>query len=110
MLDRAEHALRGLGFDAPDARDCSEAVIKAAFTGVPMSNYSVGTLLQVFDLVICVKDHDMAPAAGVYRATGTDSFDSLGHGIDVSYGQEPRRFIKRIAISGLVAPDVENGA
>jgi hypothetical protein len=105
MLDRAADALKSLGFEAPDIRDCAEAVIRAAFQGVPMSNHSIGTLLQFFDLVICVKDHEMASAAGVYRANGDpDGFDGLGHSINVSYGYDPDRYIKSITISGLDSP------
>lgn len=85
MLDRAEHALRSLGFEGPDRRDCAEAILTAAFEGVPMSNYSIGTLLQWFDHVICLR----GGGAGVYVRNGEpDGFDALSHNRNYRYRKD----------------------
>lgn len=100
--DRHEMALEQV------ARD----VLEAAFEEMPITNYGVGLALQFFDLVICVKDFESRPAAGVYQATSPETFDALPHDIEVSYGyvgdgsmNERERYIKRIAISKLPAPE-----
>lgn len=97
MLARANAVLRNGGG--------AKAVIEAAFRGVPMTNYGIGLALQAFDLIIVVQDGGRVPATGVYRSSNpTEGFESLSHRLDVSWGERPTRFIKRVAISGIEPP------
>lgn len=60
----------------------AEQALYAAFEGVPMSNYSIGTLLKFFSHVICVKGSGTA----VFVPNGTDDgFDSLAHSVRFTY-------------------------
>lgn len=77
MIARAARAAS----EAVDGGDASwehvaESALRAAFDGVPMSNYAIGTLLQSFDHVICLK----GSGAAVFVPNGeADGFDSIPH-------------------------------
>jgi hypothetical protein len=95
---------RDAGFDEPV--EVMRAALRGAFDEVPLTNYGIGLALQFFDLVICVKDREHSPAAGVYRRTGKPhEFDAVPHTLEVNWGYKPTRYIKRVAVSRLEAPD-----
>lgn len=90
--------------------DQAEKVVRAAFDGVPLTNYGIGLALQFFDLVICVKENvggGPFPRAGVYASDGPDGFVQLPHKLDVSWGHKPFRHLKRVAVSQIDCPEQE---
>lgn len=74
MLDRAGEALRGPG--VVDPRGDAERAIRAAFEGVPVSNYCIGILLQVCSHVICLTE---GGGGAVFVPEDGESFTSLAH-------------------------------
>lgn len=78
-----------------------EAAIRAAFHDVPLSNFAIGTLLDPFDLVVC-----MGPGGGVgvfARTPGDiDGFDSLPHRANLTFGTESK--LTGLAISSIAWP------
>jgi hypothetical protein len=90
------------------APEVAREVIKAAFEGVPMTNYAIGTLLGFFDLVIVVKDLDSRAAALVSRREAgrpaSEGFETLGHDVTVNWKDKPTRYISGVAISKLDPP------
>jgi hypothetical protein len=111
MIERAAAVLRDdageAGIAHTDCRDLAEEMLRAAFDGVPLVNYGIGQALQFFDLVICVKDREHSPAAGVYRANGKPhEFDVVPHYLEVSWQHKPTRYIKRVAVSKLDPPEI----
>lgn len=106
MIERAARVLdRSYDRHEMTLQQVAREVLEAAFEGVPITNYGIGLALQFFDLVICVKSFEMSARAGVYRKTGPGEFEGLPHTIDASWGFEQGRHLKRVAISGLPAPD-----
>lgn len=86
MCERAWDAYceaRDQGDDEPKV--VMRAALEGAFKGVPMANYSIGTLLQFFDYVICLK---AGGGAGVYRATGPEGFDALAHSLNLTFRKD----------------------
>jgi hypothetical protein len=62
--------------------------------------------------VVCIKDAEpgsITPRAGVYRqGAEPDTFDALGHHLQVDWAQKPTRYIRRIAVSQLDPPGEED--
>lgn len=113
MIDRAAKALAGTDADyryvsEADTREAAAKVLRAAFEGVPLNNYAIGTLLHDFDLVIVVKEHPHSAAALVARRETDrgpeDGFDTAGHTLTVNWGNEPARYIKSVTVGKIDAP------
>lgn len=100
LLDRAmvERAARSFAENGD-----MEAAIRAAFDGVPLSNFAIGTLLEPFDLVVCMVD---GGGVGVFASNGDpDGFEHLPHRARLTYGRGAR--LSGLAISGIDWPEQE---
>lgn len=119
MLDRAVSATYGQQYvesldhdQLIEKRYEAECVIRAAFEGVPLANYAVGTLLQVCEMVIMVNGPTLG-AVVCRREHGrpaTEGFETAPHHVDMSWKHEPVRYLSRVTVSKIGAPEVRDVA
>jgi hypothetical protein len=107
MIQRAAVVVDEADPDA-DPHETARRALEAAFDGVPLTNYSIGTLLGDFDLVIAVKEFPTRAAAFVARRESgrppSEGFETTGHTLTAHWGDKPSRYLKSVTVGKIDPP------